>query len=155
MDGIDKRILAIVQTDADAPIAEIAEKAGLSQTPCWRRLKKLQEDGVIQRRVALLNPEKLGLPIVGYVRIHAKEHSEAWLDAFAKAVRDIPEIVECHRMTGDVDYLIKVVAPGMDGYDAIYKRLIRKIDMADVSVNFSMERLKDTTELPLTYLEGA
>ncbi|MEM1380976.1 MAG: Lrp/AsnC family transcriptional regulator [Pseudomonadota bacterium] len=153
MDETDKKILSLVQTDANLSVADVAERAGISQTPCWRRLKKLEEKGVIKRRVTLLDPNALGLPLVGYVRIHAKEHSEDWLQAFAKAVQAIPEIVECHRMTGDVDYLLKVVAPDMGGYDVIYKQLIRKIDMADVSVNFSMERLKDTTELPLNYTD--
>ncbi|MEM9422044.1 MAG: Lrp/AsnC family transcriptional regulator [Pseudomonadota bacterium] len=153
MDNVDKRILAALQTDASGSVAIIAEHAGVSQTPCWKRIKKLEERGFIRSRVALLDPEKVGLHLVGYIQIKAVEHTEKWLKKFTTAVRNIPEITECHRMTGEIDYLLKVMAPDMAGYDAIYKRLINAIDMSDVSVGFSMERIKETTELPLNYAE--
>ena len=153
MDEIDRRILAALQADASGSVAAVAERAGVSQTPCWKRIKKLEEQGVIRKRVALLDADQVGLHLVGYIQIKAVEHTEKWLNKFTAAVRKIPEIVECHRMTGDIDYLLKVVAPDMAGYDTIYKRLINTIDMSDVSVGFSMERIKETTELPLTYTD--
>ncbi len=151
LDDVDKRILAALQADAEGPVAAVAERAGVSQTPCWKRIKRLEANGVIRKRVALVDAASVGLHLVGYVQIRASEHSDKWLKRFTAAVNRIPEIVECHRMTGDVDYLLKIVAPDMAGYDAIYKQLINAIEMSDVSVGFSMERLKETTELPLTY----
>ena len=151
LDDIDKRILAALQADSTGSIADIAERAGVSQTPCWKRIRKLEDRGIIRKRVALLDADTLGLPLVGYVQIRTAHHTEAWLTAFSAGVQNIPEIVECHRMTGDVDYLLKIVAPDMAGYDAIYKKLIKIADLSDVSVSFSMERLKETTELPLEY----
>lgn len=151
MDDIDKRILQALQTDADASIAEIAERAGVSQTPCWKRIKRLEEKGIIKKRVALLNAEAVGVPMVGFVQIKAGKHSEKWLDGFTSVIGKIPEIVECHRMTGDIDYLLKIVCPDVSGYDDIYKRLIKISELSDVSVSFSMEQLKETTELPLHY----
>ena len=151
MDDTDRRIIAALQADSDGSIAAIAARAGVSQTPCWKRIKRLEQRGIIRKRVALIDAESVGLNLVGYVQIRAAEHSEKWLKKFAGAVGKIPEIVECHRMTGDIDYLLKIVAPDMAGYDAIYQRLINAIEMSDVSVSFSMERLKETTELPLAY----
>ena len=151
LDEVDKRILAALQANAEGSVAEIAERAGVSQTPCWKRIRKLKDAGVIRRRVALIDGEAVGLPLVGFVQIRADHHSDAWLKKFAAGVKKIPEVVECHRMTGNIDYLLKIVAPSMAGYDAIYKRLIKIADMSDVNVSFSMERLKETTELPLDY----
>ncbi len=151
MDEIDKRILACLQSDATGSIAEIAERAGVSQTPCWKRIKRLEEKGHIAKRVALLNAQSLNLGLVGYIRIRAAQHSETWLKKFTAGIQAIPEITECHRMTGDIDYLLKIVAPDMAAYDVIYKKLIRIADMADVNGSFSMEQLKHTTELPLHY----
>ncbi|MGF1544274.1 MAG: Lrp/AsnC family transcriptional regulator [Parvularculaceae bacterium] len=151
LDAIDLAILAALQENADASIAEVAAQAGVSQTPCWKRIKKMQAAGVIEKKVALVDPAAVGLKLVGYVHIRTAHHTEAWARKFSEAVKRIPEVVECHRMTGDIDYLMKIVSPDMEGYDEIYKRLIRIVDLSDVSVSFSMERLKSTTELPLDY----
>jgi len=151
MDRIDKEILAQLQRDAAAPVSEIAESVGLSQTPCWRRIKKLEEDGVIASRVALVDPEAAGLRLTAFVAVRAARHDDQWLARFSAHVRAIPEIVELHRMSGDVDYLMKVVCPDMASFDRIYKRLISGAEFADVSSTFSMEKLKATTELPLDY----
>ena len=151
LDRTDKAILAALQDDADGPIAQIAERAGVSQTPCWKRIKKLHDKGIITKKVALVDPDMIGLALVGYVQIRTTQHTDAWAKKFATVVTKIPEIVECHRMSGEIDYLIKIVAPNMAGYDAVYKRLIKAIDLAEVSTSFSMERLKHTTALPLDY----
>lgn len=151
MDDTDKRILAQLQRDASTPLSDIAESVGLSQTPCWRRIRKLEEAGVIARRVALAEPEALGLRLTAFISVRAARHDEAWLARFSAHVRAIPEIVELHRMSGDVDYLMKVVCPDMASFDRIYKRLISGAEFSDVSSTFSMERLKATTELPLDY----
>lgn len=152
MDLIDRRILAQLQRDSSTPVSEIAESVGLSQTPCWRRIKKLEEDGVIARRVALIDPVAANLRLTAFVAVRAARHNEAWLAQFAALIRAIPEVVELHRMSGDVDYLMKVVCPDMATFDQIYKRLISGAEFSDVSSTFSMERLKATTELPLDYL---
>ncbi len=151
MDDIDKSILSALQEDADATISDIADRAGVSQTPCWKRIKKLQETGIIRKKVTLVDPEAIGLKLAGYVQIKTSQHTQAWAKNFNAAVMKIPEIIECHRMTGDIDYMIKIIAPDMKGYDAIYKRLIKSIDLSDVSVSFSMETIKSTTRYPLDY----
>ncbi len=153
MDATDLRILAALQEDATGSVAEIGTRAGVSQTPCWKRIKRLEQRGVIAKRVVVLDGPSVGLHLVGYVHVRADKHTEDWLRAFAAGVDSIPEIVECHRMTGDIDYLLKIVAPNMAGYDSIYKRLIKIVDMSDVSVAFSMECLKETTALPLDYAD--
>lgn len=152
MDKIDRKILRILQQDASLSVAELSERAGISQTPVWRRIRKLEEAGIIGRRVTLLNQEAIGLGLTGFVLIRTSDHSDEWVEKFSQAVADIPEIVEVHRTSGDVDYVLKVVAPDVKGYDAIYKRLIRNVVMNDVSASFSMEKLKATTELPLSYI---
>lgn len=152
MDSIDKAILAHLQRDSGAPLNEIADAVGLSPTPCWRRVKKLEEAGVIARRAALLDPAALNLRLTAFVAVKAAQHSEKWLTDFAAAVRRIPEVVELHRMSGDIDYLMKVVCPDMARFDQIYKKLISVAEFSDVSSNFSMETLKATTELPLDYV---
>ena len=151
LDKIDRKILQILQRDASATVAEIAERVGVSPTPVWRRIRKLEEAGIIANRVTILDPAKIGLGLVGFVLIRTSEHDKDWLETFARAVADIPEIVEVHRTTGDLDYVLKVVAPDIAGYDVIYKRLISMARMTDVSASFSMETLKLTTELPLGY----
>ena len=151
MDHIDKAILTQLQRDASTPVSDIAESVGLSQTPCWRRIKKLEEEGVIARRAALVDPAAAGLKLTAFVAVRAARHDEAWLAKFSAHVRAIPEIVELHRMSGDVDYLMKVVCPDMASFDRIYKRLISGAEFSDVSSTFSMETLKATTELPLDY----
>ena len=151
MDSIDKRILAQLQRDASTPVSEIAESAGLSQTPCWRRIKKMEEDGVIRRRVALVEGAAVNLNLTAFVAVKTAQHSEAWLKKFSDKVDRIPEVVEFHRMSGDVDYLMKVVCPDMASFDQVYKKLIAVAEFSDVRSTFSMEKLKYTTELPLDY----
>ncbi|MEO0412211.1 MAG: Lrp/AsnC family transcriptional regulator [Pseudomonadota bacterium] len=149
LDDIDKSILRALQDDAAGTVAEVAARAGVSQTPCWKRIKKLEERGFIKKRVALLDAEQLGLALVGFIRIRTNAHNQEWLDRFSKGVKLIPEVLECHRMTGDVDYLVKVALRDMADYDRVYKKLISLADMADVSASFSMERLKETSALPI------
>src|SRR5690606_10804704 len=149
MNSIDTRILAALQEDASRPVAEIAEKVHVSQNACWRRIRRLEEEGYIRKRVALLDADKLGVGVRVFVSVRAAEHSEQWLKCFLDIVRSIPEVVEFYRMTGDVDYLLKLQVEGIAAYDAVYKRLIRSAKLSDVSATFAMERLKFTTALPL------
>ncbi|NOX94275.1 MAG: Lrp/AsnC family transcriptional regulator [Alphaproteobacteria bacterium] len=151
MDRIDKAILALLQRDSATPVSEIAESVGLSQTPCWRRIKKMEEGGLIARRVVLADKEAVNLNLTAFVFVKTAQHSEAWLKSFADTIRRIPEIIEVHRMSGEVDYLMKVVAPDMAEFDRVYKRLITSAAFSDVTSTFSMEELKYTTELPLDY----
>ena len=153
MDRIDKHILRLLQDDATRSVADVAEQVGLSQTPCWRRIQNLEKAGVIVRRVALLDPDMLNVGTTVFVRIRTMNHSYDWLEKFAKAVSEIEEVVEFHRMSGDVDYLLRVVVPDIAGYDAVYKRLISAADLSDVSSNFAMETIKQTTALPLSYAD--
>ncbi len=150
-DEIDRKILALLQADAGLALAAIAEHVNLSPTPCWRRIQKLEEAGIIQRRVALLDPVKLNLGVTVFVAIRTSQHNPAWLERFNKAVLGIPEILEVYRMSGDVDYLLRVVVPDIAGYDAVYKKLIQSVELTDVSSSFAMEKLKSTTALPLDY----
>ena len=151
MDRIDKKILDCLQTDATLPVGDIAERVGLSATPCWRRIRNLEKAGIIQRRVALLDPEKLNLGITAFVALKTSQHNYEWLENFADAVSGIDEVVEFYRMSGDTDYLLRIVVPDIAGYDAVYKRLIQAADLSDVSSSFAMERIKYTTALPLDY----
>jgi len=152
MDRIDKKILSILQTDATMPVADIARKVGLSTTPCWRRIQKMEEDKVIERRVAVLNPEKVNVGVTVFVSIKTDRHTAEWLKRFSEVISKMPEVVGFYRMSGQVDYLLKVVVPDIGSYDEVYKRLVSEIDIEDVSSAFAMERIKDTLELPLTYL---
>lgn len=150
-DAIDRKILALLQADAGLPLASIAEQVNLSPTPCWRRIQKMEETGIIQRRVALLDPVKLNLGVTVFVGIRTSHHNPDWLQRFNQAVQGIPEILEVHRMSGDVDYLLRVVVPDIAGYDKVYKKLIKSVELTDVSSSFAMEKLKSTTALPLDY----
>ena len=152
MDAIDIKILACLQEDATLPVGEIAERVGLSSTPCWRRIRNLEESGVIQSRVVLLNPEKLNLGVTVFVGVKTSQHSYDWLERFAAALSEINEVVEFYRMSGDIDYMLRIVVPDIAGYDAVYKRLIQSADLSDVSSSFAMERIKFTTALPLDYV---
>lgn len=154
LDQIDRKILATLQSDASGSVAEIAERAGVSQTPAWRRIKRLEDEGIIRKRVALLDPAKLNLGLTGFILIRTATHSEEWLQKFADGVSRIPEVIELHRMSGDIDYLVKFMVDSIAGYDALYKRLIKVANLSDVSAGFSMECLKYTTELPLDYAKG-
>ncbi|MCX5589669.1 Lrp/AsnC family transcriptional regulator [Alcaligenes endophyticus] len=151
MDKKDKIILHALQENATLSVQELADKASLSPTACWKRIQKLQQEGVISKQVCVLDRKKLGVPVTVFVAIRTQSHTPEWLEQFASGVIDIPEVVEVYRMSGDIDYLLKVVAPDIEGFDQIYKRLIRTAHMYDVSSSFSMEELKCTTALPLTY----
>ena len=151
MDQTDRLILACLQDDATMPLAEIARRVGLSSTPCWRRIQKLEEAKVIRGRVALLDGAKLNVGLTAFVSIRTNQHSHDWLETFANVVSEMPEVVEFYRMSGDVDYLLRVVVPTVEAYDVFYKRLIAKIELSDVSSSFAMEQIKYTTALPLDY----
>ena len=151
MDKLDKRILDLLQKDGALTAAEVAEKIGLSKAPCWRRIKRLQELGVIKQTVALLDAKALNVGTTVFVTIKTANHSAAWFDKFVRAVRDIPEVTEIHRMSGEVDYLMRIVVPDIDAYDVVYKRLIAAVEFLDVSASFALETIKCTTALPLNY----
>ena len=149
MDRIDRQILTILQKDASLPVADVARKVGLSVTPCWRRIQKMEEDGIIRGRVALLSAPKLGMGMSVFVGIRTDQHNVTWLEQFATTVSAMPEVVEFYRMSGDVDYLLRVVVPDMASYDVFYKKLISSVKLKDVSSSFAMEEIKYTTALPL------
>jgi Lrp/AsnC family transcriptional regulator len=151
LDRMDRKILDILQKDCTLPVAEIGKQIGLSTTPCWRRIQKLEESGVIERRVALLDPKKVNVGVTVFVSITTSQHTQEWLDRFHAALKDFPEIVEFYRMSGQVDYLLRVVVPDIERYDSFYKKLIAKIELSDVSSAFAMEQIKFTTTLPLEY----
>ncbi|MEL6435437.1 MAG: Lrp/AsnC family transcriptional regulator [Pseudomonadota bacterium] len=152
MDRIDKNILRLLQEDATMAVADIAKRIGLSTTPCWRRIQKLEEDGVIKSRVAVLDPDKINARVNVFVSIRTNAHTKEWLLRFSEVITEFPEVVEFYRMSGDVDYLLRVVVPDIAAYDAFYKRLIEKIEIKDVSSVFAMEQIKSTTALPLDYM---
>jgi len=149
MDAIDRKILAVVQEDASLSVAEIGQRVGLSSTPCWKRLQRLEADGVIMRRVALIDPEKIGLGITVFVSIETGDHSQDWLKRFAETVSAMPEVMEFYRMAGDVDYMLRVVVQDMQSYDGFYKKLIATVPLKNVTSRFAMERIKSTTALPI------
>ncbi len=150
LDRIDRQILTLMQEDASLPIQKVAERVGLSVNPCWRRIRQLEAAGVIEGRVALVNPEKVGLGLTVFVRVKTREHSADWARRLNEVIAAMPEIQECHRIGGDVDYLLKVVVEDMAGYDRTYKDIIARLpSLADVSALFSMERLKSATALPI------
>ncbi len=152
MDKQDRRILELLQADCSLPVNELAERVGLSQTACWRRVQKLEEQGVIRARVALLDGARLNVGVTVFVSVRTSRHDTRWLEQFHAAVSTIPEVVELYRMAGDTDYLMRVVVPDVAAYDQVYKRLIRMAELADVSSSFAMEQIKYTTALPLEYL---
>jgi Lrp/AsnC family transcriptional regulator len=149
LDSIDRRILRELQRDATIPIAELAQVAGLSQTPCWKRVKRLTDAGVITARVALLDREKLDLGLAVFVSVRTSRHDQEWLDAFAGAASAMPEVVEFYRLSGDTDYLLKVLVKDIAAYDVFYRRLIAAVPLSDVSSAFAMEQIKCTTALPV------
>jgi Lrp/AsnC family transcriptional regulator len=130
-------------------VAEIGQRVGLSSTPCWKRLQRLEAEGVITRRVALVDPDKIGLGITVFVSVETGDHSQDWLSRFADAVGAMPEVMEFYRMAGDVDYMLRVVVPDIAGYDAFYKKLIDTVPLKNVTSRFAMERIKSTTALPI------
>ena len=153
MDKADRHILALLQRDASASVAEIAEQVNLSRGPCWRRIRALETGGYIRRRVAILDPVKLNVGTTVFVTLKTNRHDAQWFNAFATAVKSIPEVVEFHRMSGDVDYLLRLAIPDIAAYDRVYKQLIQVGGLTDVSASFALECIKSTTELPLDYIE--
>jgi Lrp/AsnC family transcriptional regulator len=152
LDSFDKQILDCLQSDCDMPLVEIAKKVGLSTTPCWRRINRLQEQGIIKSRVALLDRKAVNAGVTVFVAVRTAQHSAQWLGRFAKAVATFPEVMDCYRMSGEIDYLIRLALPDIEAYDAFYKRLIAKVELSDVTSMFAMEEIKSTTRLPLNYL---
>jgi len=140
----------LLQEDASISIAELAQRINLSQTPCWKRVQRLEATGVIQKRVALIDPEKVGLGLTVFVSIETSDHSGQWLQRFAELVSLMPEVMEFYRMAGDVDYMLRVVVPDMAAYDGFYKRLIEAIPLKNVTSRFAMQRVKSTTAYALT-----
>ncbi len=155
LDRLDVRILELLQHNAELPLADIAERVGLSKNPCWRRIQKLQSSGHIRRRVALLDAKKLNVGVTVFINVRTNQHNSEWLQTFSAAVADTPEIVEFYRMSGDVDYILKVVVPTVEAFDKVYKRLIARVDIFEVSSYFAMEELKNTTVLPLGYVSAS
>src|SRR3990172_499409 len=150
LDKIDREILTLLQKDASVPIQQIADQVGLSVNPCWRRIRRLEAECIIRGRVALVDPEKVGLGLTIFVRVKTREHSAAWAEKLAEVIASMDEISECHRIGGDVDYLLKVTVPDIAGYDRVYKELIARVpSLTDVSALFSMERLKSSTRLSI------
>ncbi|HUC50787.1 MAG TPA: Lrp/AsnC family transcriptional regulator [Xanthobacteraceae bacterium] len=149
MDAIDRKILAVLQDNAALSVAEIGSRVGLSSTPCWKRIQRLEADGVIQKRVAIIDQDSIGLGISVFVSIETGDHSQDWLDKFAKTVTAMPEVMEFYRMAGDVDYMLRVVVPDIAGYDGFYKRLISTVPLKNVTSRFAMEKIKSTTALPI------
>ena len=152
MDRKDKAILKALQQDATLTVSELADAIGLSKSACWRRIQNLEESGIIGARVTLLNQQALGLNLTVYAAVRTHEHNKAWFDQFHDVTTEMPNVMEVHRMSGDVDYLIRAVVPDMRSYDEMYKEMISRIDLYDVSSSFSMETIKYTTALPLDYL---
>lgn len=152
MDRIDRNILRILQDDVSLSVAEIARRVSLSTTPCWRRIQNMEKTGVIRKKVALVDPEKVNLGISVFVRLRTTRHSKEWFDQFSETVEQIDEVVEFYRLSGEIDYLLRVVVPDIAGYDEVYKRLIAAAELADVSASFVMGTIKHTTALPLHYI---
>ena len=152
MDAFDKKILKLLQADCTQSVSEIASQVGLSTTPCWRRIQTMEKNGIIKGRVALADPEKLNVGLTVFVMIKTNQHNPDWLNDFSKVSKDFPEISEFYRMSGEVDYLLRVVVTDMKAYDAFYKELITKTDFSDISSSFAMEEIKYTTALPVDYI---
>ncbi len=151
MDATDLKILAILQEDASLPVAEVANRVNLSQTPCWRRIQRLEENGIIARRVVLADPDKIGFGLSVFVEIETGDHSAIWLERFAASVLDMPEVMEVYRMAGDVDYLLRIAVTSMADYDRFYRQLIASVPLKNVTSRFAMERVKFTTAYPVRH----
>ncbi len=149
MDATDRKILAILQDDASLSVADVAARVNLSQTPCWRRIQKLTDSGVITKRVALVDPDALGLGLTVFVEIETGDHSKEWLGKFAAAIKEMPEVMEIYRMAGDVDYMLRITVPNMAAVDTFYQRLISLVPLKNVTSRFAMERVKYTTAYPV------
>ena len=149
MDAIDRKILAVLQENAALSVAEIGSRVGLSSTPCWKRIQRLESEGIIQKRVALVDQDRIGLGVTIFVSIETGDHSQEWLGRFAQVVGAMPEVMEFYRMAGDVDYMLRVVVPDIAGYDTFYKKLIAAVPLKNVTSRFAMEKIKSTTALPI------
>ena len=149
LDELDRKLLTLLQKDATQTVAELGERVGLSTTPCWKRIKRLEDEGFIERKVAIVNRAKVGVPVTVFVSIRTNQHDEKWLTDFAAQVSRMPEVVELYRMSGEVDYLMKVVTTDIEGYDRFYKRLIKAVKLTDVASTFAMEQIKYSTEMPI------
>jgi len=152
MDDIDKKILSLLQVNADIPVAELSKKVNLSSTPCWLRINKLYKQGYIKKKVAVIDRAKINLSTVAFVQIRTSQHNMIWSKKFIEGVKEMDEVVEFYRLSGTTDYLLKVLVPSIDKFDAFYKKLTDKIDLSDVTTSFSMEELKQTSNLPLNYI---
>ena len=152
MNDIDKKILSLLQINADIPVAELSKKVNLSSTPCWLRINKLYKQGYIKKKVAVIDRSKINLSTVAFVQIRTSQHNMAWSKKFVEGVKEMDEVVEFYRLSGTTDYLLKVLVPSIDKFDEFYKKLTDKIDLSDVTTSFSMEELKQTSNLPLNYI---
>ena len=152
MNDIDKKILSLLQTNADIPIAELSKKVNLSATPCWARINKLYKQGYIKKKVAIVDRFKINLPVVAFVQVRTNQHNMIWSKQFIKAVKEMEEVVEFYRLSGTVDYIFKVLVPSIEKYNEFYKKLTDKVDFSEVTSNFSMEEIKQTNNLPLHYI---
>ncbi|MGI9511353.1 MAG: Lrp/AsnC family transcriptional regulator [Anderseniella sp.] len=151
MDQVDRKILTLLQHDSSLSLNEMAQQVNLSRNACWNRVKQMEDRGIIRARVTLLDPDQLNLGLTVFISVRTNNHTSAWLERFHAAVRTLPEIIGIYRTTGEVDYLLQAVVPSMKAYDALYQRLISKIELNDVSSSFVMEELRRTTVLPLDY----
>jgi len=149
MDEIDRKLLAILQLDTTLSVAQLGERVGLSATPCWKRIQKMEQSGVITRRVALVDPDRIGMGLTVFVAVEAGDHTPEWLQRFAGAVSVMPAVMEVYRMAGEVDYMLRVVVADMAEFDAFYKQLIAAAPLKNVTSRFAMERVKSTTAFPL------
>lgn len=149
MDNFDKHILSLLQKDSSLSLADISEKVGLSQTPCWRRIQHLEKSGVIRKKVALLDSEKLNVGLTVFVNLKTNQHNPDWLKSVQEFTKQAAEVTEFYRMSGDTDYLMKVLVPDMKAYDEFYQRLIAQAGFSDISSSFAMEQIKYSTEIPL------
>ena len=152
LDSFDRKILDCLQDESDMALAEVARRVGLSTTPCWRRINRLQDAGIIRARVALLDRKSVNAGVTVFVAVRTAQHSAQWLNRFARAIAPFPEVMDCYRMSGEIDYLIRLALPDIEAYDAFYKRLIARVELSDVTSMFAMEEIKSTTRVPLTYL---
>jgi Lrp/AsnC family transcriptional regulator len=149
MDSVDRKILNLLQADASLTVKQIAEQIALSVTPCWKRIQKLEKQGFIRARVALLDPQKVNADVTVFVAITTNQHTTEWIDRFSRAVSDMPEVMEIYRMSGEVDYLLRVVVSSIAAYDSFYKKLVDRIELSSVTSSFAMEQIKYTTALPI------
>ncbi|OBU14836.1 transcriptional regulator [Photobacterium aquimaris] len=150
LDSVDRTLLRLLQDDATMPLAELADAVNLTTTPCWKRLKRLEEDGILRQRVALLDPVKLGIAFTAFVQIKTSNHSQDWFNNFVATVTDFPEVMEFYRMAGEYDYMMKVQVADMQAFDNLYKKLVASVaDLTNVTSTFAMEPLKYTTALPV------